>query len=70
MEASTFEGQVERWEGVLTELAEEFAAGEARVRPKNYPSTCERCGQRMLCRLDASLLEEMEEDEKGEDADG
>ena len=57
-EASTLAAQVERWREVLVELAEEFAAGDARVRPKSYPKTCERCGQRLLCRLDVSLLEE------------
>jgi RecB family exonuclease len=54
----TLEGQVERWRTVLEALAEEFARGDARVRPKRYPKTCERCGQRLLCRLDATLLEE------------
>ncbi len=68
MEASTFEGQVDRWREVLERLAREFAEGDARVRPKTYPGTCERCGQRLLCRLDASLLEEMEpKEEDGED---
>jgi probable DNA repair protein len=62
-EASTFEAQVERWREVLIALAEEFYAGEARVRPKNYPTTCSRCGQRVLCRLDVSSLEEDEGDD-------
>ena len=57
-EAATFEAQVERWRQVLVGLAEEFAAGDARVRPKSYPKTCEYCGQRLLCRLDVSSLEE------------
>ena len=70
MEAITFNAQVERWEEVLERLAREFAAGEAQVRPKNYPTTCERCGQRVLCRLDASLLEEIEEDEAREGEHG
>ena len=62
MDAGSFEGQVERWGEVLERLAAEFAAGDAAVRPKNYPKTCANCHQRILCRLDASLLEEMEED--------
>lgn len=62
MEAGTFAAQVELWKEVLERLAEEFAAGDAPVRPKVYPGTCARCGQRMLCRLDASLLGEIEED--------
>ncbi len=68
MDEASFGKQVERWRGVLERLAGEFAAGDARVRPKNYPGTCAFCGQRGLCRLDASMLEEIEE--AGEDADG
>ena len=59
-EAATLGAQVERWRQVLIGLAEEFYAGHARVDPKQYPATCERCGQRLLCRLDVSLLEEDE----------
>jgi RecB family exonuclease len=62
-EAATFDAQVERWKEVLVALAEEFYAGDARVLPKNYPKTCEYCGQRVLCRLDVSSLEEDEEDQ-------
>jgi hypothetical protein len=61
-EAATLGAQVERWRQVLTRLAEEFYAGDARVHPKQYPATCEHCGQRILCRLDVSLLEEEEDD--------
>jgi hypothetical protein len=61
-EAATLGAQVERWREVLTRLAEEFYAGDARVHPKQYPGTCEHCGQRLLCRLDVSLLEEEEDD--------
>ncbi len=69
-EAPTLEAQVERWRQVLTALAEEFHRGDARVQPKNYPSTCARCGQRVLCRLDASLLEEEDEQDAAEDDRG
>jgi RecB family exonuclease len=62
LEAATFEEQVERWRQVLVKLAEEFYSGDARVRPKQYPVTCEHCGQRLLCRLDVSLVEGDEED--------
>jgi len=61
-EAATLEEQVQRWRQVLVKLAEEFYAGDAQVRPKQYPATCERCGQRLLCRLDVSLVEGDEED--------
>ena len=61
-EAATLKEQVERWRQVLVKLAEEFHSGDARVRPKQYPATCEHCGQRLLCRLDVSLVEGDEED--------
>ena len=64
-EAATLEAQVERWRHVLSELAEEFHRGDARVRPKRYPGTCDRCGQRLLCRLDVTLLQENDQDESG-----
>lgn len=63
--ALSLEAQVEEWRRVLVQLATEFHEGDARVRPKRYPMTCERCGQRMLCRLDISLLEDDEEDQDG-----
>ena len=61
-EAATLEMQIERWRDVLVKLAEEFHRGEARVRPKKYPGTCDRCGQRLLCRLDVTSLQVDEED--------
>lgn len=57
MKTPTLEAQVDEWRTVLERLAVEFAAGEAAVQPKHYPSTCSRCKQRPLCRLDISLLE-------------
>ncbi len=62
-EAATLEAQVNRWRQVLTALAEDFHQGDARVRPKTYPGTCERCGQRLLCRLDVTSLQENDEAE-------
>lgn len=67
-EAATLEQQVERWRDVLTGLAEEFHRGDARVRPKQYPGTCQRCGQRLLCRLDvAALLQDDVDSEASEE---
>ena len=68
-EAATLEAQVERWRQVLVGLAEEFYAGDARVNPKQYPKTCEYCGQRLLCRLDVSLLEDRDEGDTGTSED-
>ncbi len=64
MKFPSLEAQVEDWRRVLEGLAEEFASGEARVAPNRYPATCERCAQRILCRLDVSLLQG-EDDEDG-----
>lgn len=64
-EAPTLAAQVERWRTVLEALAEEFHSGDARVRPKTYPKTCEHCGQRLLCRLDVSQFEDLDDEEGG-----
>ena len=56
MEAASLAEQVEGWRFILTSLAEDYAAGDTRVAPKLYPQTCERCTQRMLCRLDPTTL--------------
>ena len=62
MKAASLAAQVDDWRRVLEQLAEDFAAGDAKVAPNKYPMTCERCGQRTLCRLNVSLLDEDEEE--------
>ncbi|HEX3374816.1 MAG TPA: PD-(D/E)XK nuclease family protein [Edaphobacter sp.] len=66
LKTGSFAAQVEEWRGVLTKLAEQFAAGEAGVRPKSYPKTCTYCGQRLLCRVVGENLEETDEEETGD----
>ena len=66
LKTESFAAQVEEWREVLTRLAEQFAAGEAGVRPKSYPKTCTYCGQRLLCRVAGENLEETDEDETGD----
>ena len=56
----TLDARIAEWRRVLTKLADEFAAGDARVRPKHYPKTCEYCAQRLVCRLDVAALDEEE----------
>jgi ATP-dependent helicase/nuclease subunit B len=64
---SNLEEQVEEWRHVLTSLAEDFYHGDARVRPKSFPTTCAYCAQRLLCRVDAAAFEEeMDDDETTE----
>jgi len=62
----TLDARIEEWRRVLTKLADEFAAGDARVRPKHYPKTCEYCAQRLVCRLDVAALDD-DVDETGDD---
>jgi ATP-dependent helicase/nuclease subunit B len=57
----TLDDQVAEWRRVLTQLAEDFHAGDARVYPKSYPKTCQHCAQRLLCRLDPASLGDPEE---------
>jgi probable DNA repair protein len=66
LKTENFAAQVEEWRGVLTKLAEQFAAGEASVWPKSYPKTCTYCGQRLLCRVVGENLEETDEEEIGD----
>jgi ATP-dependent helicase/nuclease subunit B len=63
MKTESFAAQVEEWREVLTKLAEQFATGNAEVRPKIYPKTCAHCGQRLLCRVVGAALEETEDDD-------
>lgn len=60
MKEPSLGAQVDEWRRVLDDLAVDFYSGKALVDPKKYPSTCEHCAQRILCRLDTSLLEEEE----------
>ncbi|HWY99735.1 MAG TPA: PD-(D/E)XK nuclease family protein [Edaphobacter sp.] len=66
LKTETFAAQVEEWRDVLTNLAEQFAAGEAGVRPKSYPKTCAYCGQRLLCRVSEANLEKNDDEEPGD----
>ena len=58
------------WRVTLTQLAQDFADGKAFVDPKAYPDTCDRCGQRLLCRLDPATLREQDNEESVEEPDG
>jgi probable DNA repair protein len=70
LKTENFAAQVEEWREVLTNLAEQFAAGEAGVRPKSYPKTCTYCGQRLLCRVVGENLEETEDEGEMGDSPG
>ena len=54
MEQPSFDDQVQQWSAIVARLATEFADGDARVRPKQFPGSCVDCGHRILCRVDAA----------------
>jgi probable DNA repair protein len=62
---------LEAWEAQLGVLAHEFVSGEARVAPKRYPKTCERCDQQAFCRIAelADGISRSENDDDGENGD-
>jgi ATP-dependent helicase/nuclease subunit B len=60
--------QIEDWRRILTDLALAFAHNDPVAEPKSYPQTCGRCGQRILCRLDPSDLENLAEEDEAEPA--
>ena len=63
----SLQDQLDDWHRLLTVIAEDYAAGDASVRPKAYPVTCKHCGQRLLCRLDpASLANDGTDDEEAD----
>jgi ATP-dependent helicase/nuclease subunit B len=70
LKTESFAAQVDEWREVLRKLGEQFAAGEAGVRPKSYPKTCQYCGQRLLCRVVGAALEETEEEGETGDLPG
>lgn len=69
MEAPSFDAQVRRWSEIVARLATEFADGDARVRPKQFPGSCAHCGHRILCRVDAADFEAVSTDEDDAERD-
>ena len=59
---ATLEDQIADWHRILSALAQDFADGDLRVRPKAYPKTCEYCRQRILCRVDPTALEDVNDE--------
>ncbi|MBK6958668.1 MAG: PD-(D/E)XK nuclease family protein [Nitrosomonas sp.] len=47
----SWEELIATWRQHLTELAEGFCNGDARVNPKNFPATCENCDMQLFCRI-------------------
>lgn len=43
--------QMQAWKSYIERLAGDFIAGRADVDPRDYPTTCDRCGLRVVCRV-------------------
>ena len=50
--AQDWASQLDAWKQALTTLGEQFRAGVVTVDPKRYPTTCDTCGLRTLCRVE------------------
>ncbi len=61
------ESQLLEWRRILEDLANAFHSGEAQVDPKNYPTTCLHCAQRILCRLNPAAFDEEIDEETATD---
>jgi probable DNA repair protein len=55
---------VANWRDILAGLANDFAQGHAAVDPKDYPGTCQRCSQRLICRVGSASLQSLRSEEQ------
>jgi ATP-dependent helicase/nuclease subunit B len=56
--------QLSEWKEAIAQLARDFLDGRADVDPRDYPTTCDRCGLYSLCRVKERDDEEEPEDEE------
>ncbi|WP_394807637.1 PD-(D/E)XK nuclease family protein [Nitrosomonas sp.] len=64
---NSWEDLIATWRQHLTELAEGFCSGDARVNPKNFPVTCEHCDMQLFCRIHERISEKrMEQDSEND----
>ena len=64
--ALSWEDLMAKWKATLEELAEDFAAGDARVDPRDGLATCRHCDQQPFCRVHERLSALGGEDGEGE----
>ncbi|MEK6736047.1 MAG: PD-(D/E)XK nuclease family protein, partial [Pseudomonadota bacterium] len=48
---NSWDALIAAWQHDLTNLAQGFSRGDAKVNPKNYPATCEFCTMQPFCRV-------------------
>ncbi len=66
-----FPDQMEEWRRDLERLATAYANGDAALNPREFPLLCDRCSQRMLCRIEPATElegEDMDLDQEDEAA--
>jgi len=42
---------MQEWKAAIEKLARDFVEGHAEADPRDYPTTCERCGLQAVCRI-------------------
>jgi probable DNA repair protein len=57
------------WRDYIEKLAQDFLSGRADVDPREYPSTCERCGLQTICRVHEIQGQLEQDSEEGSEAD-
>ncbi len=62
--------ELSEWRSYIEQLAADFVAGRAEADPRDYPSTCDRCGLHTLCRIRENRELDVAESEDGPDGDG
>ena len=55
---ASWEDLTTTWRQQLTQLAEGFCQGDAKVDPKDFPATCAYCDMQLLCRIHERSVEE------------
>lgn len=60
---NSWEELIVTWRHHLTSLADGFSSGDAKVNPKNFPTTCEYCDMQLFCRIYERVGEELIEQE-------
>jgi ATP-dependent helicase/nuclease subunit B len=50
------EPTLSEWRNALSNLADQFLAGDAAVEPKFYPNTCRYCALAALCRVAETMI--------------
>lgn len=64
---SSWEELIATWQHNLTNLADGFSSGDAKVNPKNFPETCKFCDMQLFCRVHERIGKSQTEQENEND---